>query len=121
MTVALSNKDFKEGWIDGYYPYTQYSVINNKVIFSGNEIRINKDILTTEIINETSSGYNKNSSITQTGGGNSKIYKIKADNSENAFKKLERKVKGGKGDLMILKLESLENKINFYKIYRKKI
>lgn len=121
--AALSNKDFKEGWIDGYYPYTQYSVIDNKVILSGNERYINKETLTQEIIKDSQSGYNNNSKVEQTGGNIKKKYKIKADNYESAFKKLEGKIKGGNGDFIILKLESLDNKnkINFYKIYRKKI
>ena len=60
------------------------------------------------------------------GGGRKKKYKIQADNIQDAFHKLEKKVKGGKGgkgDILVLQLESLDdkNKINFYKIYRKKM
>ena len=41
---------------------------------------------------------------------------------DEAFEKLERNIKGGKGDILVLQLESLDgkNKKNFYKIYRKK-
>jgi hypothetical protein len=122
--AALSNKDFKQGWIDGYYPYGEYMIQDNKLILSGDEIKVNNEILTQQVIKESTSGYDKSSSIQQTGGRNiKKKYKIKADSIEAAFQKLEGKVKEGKGDIMILQLESLDkkNKINFYKIYRKKI
>jgi hypothetical protein len=121
--AALSNKDYKIGWIDSYYPYGQYMIIDNKVILGGDEIKVNNEIYTEQIIKESTSGYNKNSNVNQSGGSKVKKYKIKADNYEIAFKKLEEKIKGGKADILVLKLESLDdkNKINFYKIYRKKI
>jgi len=121
--AALSNKDFKQGWIDSYYPYGEYTVQNNKLILGGDEIKVNREILTEQVIKESTSGYDKNSNIQQTGGSKVKKYKIKADNIEGAFKKLEGKIKEGNGDILILKLESLDdkNKLNFYKIYRKKI
>jgi len=121
--AALSNKDFKQGWIDSYYPYGEYTVQNNQLILGGDEIKVNREILTEQVIKESTSGYDKNSNIQQTGGSKVKKYKIKADNIEGAFKKLEGKIKEGNGDILILKLESLDdkNKLNFYKIYRKKI
>jgi hypothetical protein len=122
--TAISNKDFKEGWIDGYYPYGQYMIEDNKLILGGNEIKVNNEILTQQVIKESSSGYNNPGNNIQTGGKKlDKKYKINADSVEGAFKKLEGKIKGGKADILILKLESLDNKkkINFYKIYRKKI
>jgi hypothetical protein len=121
--AALSNKDFKQGWIDSYYPYGQYIVQDNQVILGGDEIKVNREILTEQVIKESASGYDKNTNIQQTGGSKVKKYKIKADNIEGAFNKLEGKLKKGKGDILILKLESLDdkNKLNFYKIYRKKI
>jgi len=121
--AALSNKDFKQGWIDSYYPYGEYTVQNNQLILGGDEIKVNREILTEQVIKESTSGYDKNSNIQQTGGSKVKKYKIKADNIEGAFKKLEGKIKEGNGDILILKLESLDdkNRIDFYKIYRKKI
>jgi hypothetical protein len=121
--AALSNKDFKQGWIDSYYPYGEYTVQNNQLILGGDEIKVNREILTEKVIQESTSGYDKNTTIQQTGGSKVKKYKIKADNIEGAFKKLEGKIKEGNGDILILKLESLDdkNKLNFYKIYRKKI
>ena len=120
--AALSNKDFKQGWIDSYYPYGQYIVQDNQVILGGDEIKVNREILTEQVIKESTSGYDKNTNIQQTGGSKVKKYKIKADNIEGAFKKLEGKLKKGKGDILILKLESLDdkNKLNFFKIYKKK-
>ena len=121
--AALSNKDFKQGWIDSYYPYGEYIVQNNQLILGGDEIKVNREILTEKVIQESTSGYDKNTTIQQTGGSKVKKYKIKADNIKGAFKKLEGKIKEGNGDILILKLESLDdkNKLNFYKIYRKKI
>jgi hypothetical protein len=121
--AALSNKDFKQGWVDSYYPYGQYAIQNNKLILGGDEINVNNDILTQQVIKESTSGYDKAPELGQVGGGGKKNYKIKASNIEDAFKKLEGKVKGGKGDILVLQLESLDdnNKINFYKIYRKKM
>ena len=127
--AALSNKDVKQGWIDGFYPYGQYAVQDNKLILGGDEIKVNNEILTQQIINESTSGYSK-SPITelttgQTGGRSGKKikYKIHADSIDNAFQRLEAKIKGGQGDILVLKLESLDDnkKINFYKIYRKKM
>jgi hypothetical protein len=121
--AALTNKDVKQGWIDSYYPYGQYMVTDNKLILGGDEIKVNNEILTQQVIKESTSGYDKAPTSGQTGGGKKK-YKIKADNIEAAFSKLEKKVlKGGKGDILVLQLESLDdkNKINFIKIYKKKI
>ena len=124
--AALSNKDVKQGWIDSFYPYGQYMVTNNKLILGGDEIKVNNEILTQQVIKESTSGYDKAPASGQVGGGAKKKYKIKAGNIQEAFHKLERKVKGGKGgkgDILVLQLESLDekNKINFYKIYRKKM
>jgi hypothetical protein len=124
--AALSNKDVKQGWIDGFYPYGQYAVQDNKLILGGDEIKVNNEILTQQVIKESTSGYNTAPASGQAGGGGKKNYKIKADNIQDAFHKLEKKVKGGKGgkgDILVLQLESLDdkNKINFYKIYRKKM
>ena len=63
----------------------------------------------------------------QTGGSGKNKYKIRGDSIEDAFRKLEGKARkyfsGGKGDILVLNLESLDNKnkIIFYKIYRKKM
>ena len=125
--AALSNKDVKQGWIDSYYPYGQYMVQDNKLILGGDEIKVNNEILTQQVIKESTSGYDNAPASGQTGGGGGKKkYKIKAGNIQDAFHKLEKKVKGGKGgkgDILVLQLESLDdkNKINFYKIYRKKM
>jgi hypothetical protein len=125
--TALSNKDFKQGWIDSYYPYGQYMIQDNKMILSGDEIKVNNEILTQQIIKDSASGYEKSPALDQIGGAGSrnvrKKYKIKADSIKMAFQKLAGKVKGGRGDILILQLESLDkkNKIIFYKIYRKKI
>ena len=43
--AALSNKDFKQGWIDSYYPYGQYIVQDNQVILGGDEIKVNREIV----------------------------------------------------------------------------
>ena len=131
-TVALSNKDFQQNWISSYYPYGKYMVTNNKLILGGDEIKVNNEILTEQVIKNSTSGFDSKQSTVQAGGKNKnknkniniKNYKIKADSIESAFQKLENKVlKGGKGDILVLQLESLDdkNKINFYKIYRKKI
>jgi hypothetical protein len=121
--TALSNKDFKEGWIDGYYPYGQYMIEDNKLILGGDEIKVNNEILTQQIIKESTSGYDK--APKQQGGGKKlqKKYKINADCIDSAFEKLEQKVKQVKGDILILKLDSLDNNKNknFIKIYIKKI
>ena len=122
--AALSNKDFMRGWIDGYYPYSEYMIEGNNLILSGDKIKVNNDILTKDIIKQSTSGYNNSSTTSQSGGNNKvKKYKIKADDVDVAFEKLERKIKGGKGDILVLNLQSLDDKrkINFYKIYRKKM
>lgn len=121
--AAVTNKDVKQGWIDSYYPYGQYMVTDNKLILGGDEIKVNNEILTQQVIKESTSGYDKAPSSGQTGGSMKKKYRIKADNIQDAFHKLEGKVKGGKGDILVLQLESLDdkNKINFIKIYKKKI
>jgi len=122
--AALTNKDVKQSWIDSYYPYGQYMITDNKLILGGDEIKVNNEILTQQVIKESTSGYDKAPSNVQTGGGKKKKYKIKADDIEAAFRKLENKVlKGGKGDILVLQMESLDdkNKINFFKIYKKKI
>jgi hypothetical protein len=125
MAVATTNKDFKQGWIDSYYPYGQYMVQENRLILGGDEIKVNNEILTQQVIEDSTSGFDNSSSIGQTGGGSSvkRKYKIHSETIDGAFRKLEGKVKGGKGDILVLKLESLDDnkKINFYKIYRKKI
>jgi hypothetical protein len=119
--AALSNKDVKQGWIDSYYPYGQYMVQNNKLILGGDEIKVNNEILTQQIIKESTSGYDKSTELGQIGGGMKK-HKIRANSIEGAFRKLEEKVRMIKGDILVLHLESLDDvKINFYKIYRKKI
>lgn len=125
--AALSNKDFKEGWIDGYYPYGQYMIDDSKLILGGDEIKVNNEILTQQVIKESTSGYDK-APKQQTGGKKlqkkyKKKYKINADCIDSAFKKLEQKIKHVKGDILILKLESLDNNKNknFIKIYIKKI
>jgi hypothetical protein len=125
-TVALTNKDYKQNWINSYYPYGKYMIVNNKMILGGDEIKVNNEILTEQVIKNSTSGFDSKPSTVQAGGKNKNIknYKIKADSVESAFQKLEKKVlKGGKGDILVLQLESLDdkNKINFYKIYRKKI
>lgn len=124
--AALSNKDVRQGWIESYYPYGQYMVQDNKMILGGDEVKVNNEILTQQVIKESTSGYDDKPG--QTGGGSRRIgggkkYKIRADDIDGAFQKLESKVKGGKGDILVLQLESLDekNKINFYKIYRKKM
>lgn len=124
--VALSNKDFKQGWIDSYYPYGQYIVQDNKLILGGDDIKVNNEILTQQTIKESTSGYDTKPTTGQAGGGKKsqkKKYKIHGENIEDAFRKLERKVKGGQGDILVLQLESLDDKkkINFIKIYRKKM
>lgn len=128
--AALSNKDFKQGWIDSYYPYGQYTIQDDKLVLGGDDIKVNNQILTQQVINESTSGYDKSPTTGQTGGGKSggeKKYKIRGDSIEDAFRKLEGKVmkyfKGGRGDTLVLNLESLDDKkkINFYKIYRKKM
>jgi hypothetical protein len=124
--AALSNKDVKQGWIDSYYPFGQYIVQDNRLILGGDEIKVNNEILTQQVIKESTSGYDNAPASGQVGGGAKKKYKIKADNIQDAFHKLEKKVKGGKGgkgDILVLQLESLDekNKINFIKIYRKKM
>lgn len=123
--AALSNSDFKQGWIDSYYPYGQYMIQNNNLILGGDEIKVNNEILTQQVIKQSTSGYSQTG---QTGGRKkNKKYKIQGDNIEDAFRKLEEKArkyfKGGKGDILVLNLESLDDKnnINFIKIYRKKI
>ena len=124
MAVALTNKDFKQGWVDSYYPFGQYMVQENKLILGGDEIKVNNEILTQQVIKDSTSGYDKSTSSIQSGGsGGKNKYKIQAKNIEDAFKKLERKVNGGRGNILVLQLESLDDKkkINFYKIYRKKI
>jgi hypothetical protein len=120
--TALTNKDFKQGWIDSYYPYGQYMIENNNLILGGDEIKVNNEILTQQVIKQSTSGYS------QTGGRKkNKKYKIQGDSIEDAFRKLEEKArkyfKGGKGDILVLNLESLDDKnnINFIKIFRKKI
>ena len=120
--AALSNKDFKQGWIDNYFPYTEYTIQDNNLVLGGNVIKVDNKILTEQVIRESTSGFNTPSTIQQTGGNRKKEYKIRANNIKEAFQKLESKV-NGKGDILILKLESLDdkNKKNFYKIYRKKI
>ena len=121
--AALSNKDFMKGWIDGYYPYSEYMIEGNNLILSGDKIKVNNEILTKDVIEKSTSGYN-NSTTSQSGGNNKvKKYKIKADDVDGAFEKLKGKIKGGKGDILVLKLQSLDDKrkINFYKIYRKKM
>jgi hypothetical protein len=120
--AALSNKDYKIGWIDSYYPYGQYMIEDNKLILEGDVIKVNNEILTEQIIKESTSGYNNPTNNIQNGGKFDKKYKINADNIDCAFKKLEGKIKDRKADILILKLESLDNrKINFIRIYIKKI
>ena len=120
--VALSNKDIKQGWIDSYYPYGEYMVQNNKMILSGDELKVNNEILTQQIIQDSTIGYEKSSELGQIGGGKKK-HKIRANSIQEAFKKLEGKIRKIQGDILVLQLESLDdkNKINFYKIYRKKM
>ena len=122
--AALSNKDYKQGWMSNYYPFSNYQIINNELVLGGNIIKINNEILTKDFIQKSNSGFSSSATTNQTGGQNKeKKYKIKADGINEAFEKLERNIKGGKGDILVLKLESLDskNKKNFYKIYRKKI
>lgn len=122
--AALSNKDFKQGWIDNYFPYTEYTIQDNNLVLGGNVIKVDNKILTEQVIRESNSGFDTPSTIQQIGGNRNrkKEYKFRANNIKEAFQKLESKVKG-KGDILVLKLESLDdkNKKNFYKIYRKKI
>lgn len=122
--AALSNKDFMKGWIDGYYPYSEYKIVSNDLILSGDKIKVNNDILTKDVIKQSTSGYTNSSTTSQSGGNNKvKKYKIKADSVDKAFEKLEGKIKSGGGDILVLQLQSLDDKrkINFYKIYRKKM
>ena len=77
MAVATTNKDFKQGWVDSYYPYGQYMVQENRLILGGDEIKVNNEILTQQVIRDSTSGYDKSSSIQQTGGRNIKKKYIK--------------------------------------------
>ena len=52
--AALSNKDFMQGWIDGYYPYGQYMVQDNNLILGGDEVKVDNDILTQQTIKDSS-------------------------------------------------------------------
>jgi hypothetical protein len=117
--AALSNADFKQGWISSYYPYSDYIIVDNNLVLGGDIIKVNNEILTKDIIKESNSGFSEQT------GGRSKVkkYKIKSESVEGAFRKLEEKVKGREGDILVLQLKSLDdkNKINFYKIYRKKM
>ena len=121
--AALSNSGYSQGWMSGYYPYSNYMIVNNELVLGGNIIKINNEILTKDIIQKSNSGFSSSATTNQTGGQSKvKKYKIKADGIDEAFEKLERNIKGGKGDILVLQLESLDgkNKKNFYKIYRKK-
>ena len=72
MAAALTNKDFKQGWVDSYYPYGQYMVQENKLILGGDEIKVNNEILTQQVIKDSTSGYEKSTSPVQSGGSKRK-------------------------------------------------
>ena len=99
--AALSNKDFKQGWIDNYFPYTEYTIQDNNLVLGGNVIKVNNEILTEQIIKESISGYNNPTNNIQNGGKFDKKYKINADNINCAFKKLEGKIKDRRADILL--------------------
>jgi len=131
--MTTNNRDFKMGWIDGYYPFSEYAIVGKNLVFSGDENYVEHNILTRGIVEKSISGYN------QSGGGSVKDikeFKINGKDLQEAFKILERKVDrhlkknknlGGKEiegfeKIYLLSLKSLEGgkeKI-FIKIYRKK-
>lgn len=138
--VVIDNTSYKMGWINSYYPYTNYrNDINNNIILGGNDTKINNNILTKQIILNSKSGFSNASLF----GGNRKSHSslkpkltptiqfiIKSNSVENALEQFEDKVRKsfkknnfGKSELLVLDLESLDpkNKLVITKIYRKKI
>lgn len=122
--TALNNSEYKQGWITGYYPYGQYMIIGEKVVFSGDEQMVNNSILTRKVVERSNSGFNGN---VQSGGKDLKRFRLRGNRMGDAFKELERKVdrwvKSGKyknNGLLVLSIESLEDGKIFVKIYEKK-
>ena len=122
--TAVNNGEYKQGWITGYYPYGQYAIVGDRMVFSGDEQTVNSSILTRKVVENSNSGFNGKG---QSGGRDLRRFRLGGSGMKEAFKELERRVdrwiREGRyrGDgLLVLSVKSLEDGKTFVKIYGKK-
>lgn len=122
--AAVNNGEYKQGWITGFYPYGQYMVVGDRVVFSGDEQMVNSSILTRKVVENSNSGFNGKA---QSGGKGGEKFRLNGRDIGGAFKELEmlvdRDVKNGKykdSKLLMLSVKSLGENKSFVKIYGKK-
>jgi len=126
---------FKTGWISGYYPFSEYSINANQVVYGGDTNYMDHHLLTQSVIMDSMKGFSGD----QKGGMKIKDLKnfyFEEKSGRKAFKKLEGKVdeyfrknknlEGGEIQglerMFVLSLKTLDDgkeKI-LIKIYRKK-
>ena len=122
--TAVNNGQYKQGWITGYYPYGQYAIVGDRMVFSGDEIEVENSILTRKVVENSNSGFDNKGQI---GGRRIKQFRLKSKSISGALRELEGKVdewvRGGGsfgGGLLMLSVDSLGDKKSFVKIYGKK-
>ena len=120
--MADNNLEYKVGWISGYYPYAQYSIVGDKIVYSGDDNMVEQSILIRDVVQDSNSGYS------QSGGKTLKRFRINGKSVREGFRDLEKKVdkyfrenKKNVGEKMLmLRLHTLDGQREFIKIYRKK-
>ena len=120
--MADNNLEYKVGWITGYYPYAQYSIVGDKIVYGGDDSMVEQSILIRDVVKDSNSGYNQN------GGKTIKMFRINGKSVRDGFRDLEKKVdkyfrenKRNVGEKMLmLRLHTLDGQREFIKIYRKK-
>lgn len=127
--MVMNNRGFRQGWISGYYPYSEYGIVNNQLVFSGDENSVDQGILIRDTIAKSQRGFH---------GGGGRIrelaeFRVKGRGVAEAFENLEKKVdkfleenrrkevKNGLEKMYLLTLRSLGDKDKkIIKIYKKK-
>ncbi len=124
MEIATKNSQCMIGWPTVYAPFSKYRIIGDMPDFSGNVMDVDRNLLIRETIK---SSLNNNS---QMGGGIKELknFRIKSEDLEGGFRKLESRVdsyfrkngiENGKKELY-LTLKSLDGSKIYIKKYRKK-
>lgn len=106
----------KQGWLNQFYPYSGYNIVNNSIEFTQTNLGTNQYQATANAI-ETSYGYETQS------GGSVKKYKITSTNHADAFKQIQSRIENGKSfhknKVYLVSISDLDTKNKLYRVYKK--